>query len=61
MALKNVSIEVSFKYRYAQPSMHYTFANTGDLNFPPDQPIDSININPPFHLLSGQVGVAYHF
>jgi len=61
MALKNVSIDISFKYRYAQPSFHYSFANPGDLTFPGEFPVNSINLNPAFHLFSGQVGAAYHF
>ncbi len=53
MALKNVSLDISFKYRYAQPS--YTF-NGIDFNLPA-----TFKLNPVYQLFSGQVGVAYHF
>ena len=60
MALKNVSIEVSFKYRYAQPSFSYSFldpitAGSGDPQ------IKRLNLDADFHLFSFQVGAAYHF
>jgi hypothetical protein len=56
MCLKNVSLDVSFKYRYAQP--HYKFgfidplSQTGNYNF---------DFSPTYHQFSGQLGVAYHF
>lgn len=56
MALKNVSLELVFKYRYAKPTYVYSlvdpFTRFGGT---------SIELNPTYHLLSGQVGVAYHF
>ncbi len=63
MCLKNVSIDVSFKYRYAQPT--YTFVGV-------DNPGNGFNaltagvpatfkLEPTYNLFSGQVGVAYHF
>jgi len=59
MVLKNVSFDLFFKYRYAQPSFHYEamFFNplTGTT-----LPL-AFNLNPALHLFSGQVGVAYHF
>ena len=61
MALKNVSVDVSFKYRYAKPS--YTF-NYIDRTFvgPINPPIhSSFTLSPTLHLLSFQVGAAYHF
>jgi opacity protein-like surface antigen len=59
MVLQNVSIDLFFKYRYAKPSYHYeaTFFNpvTGST-----LPM-AFDLNPTLHLLSGQMGVAYHF
>ncbi len=53
MVLKNVSVDLSFKYRYAQPS--YTF-NGIDFGIP-----TSFKLEPVYQLFSGQLGVAYHF
>jgi len=52
---KSISAQVSFKYRYFNPTYDFTgtipgTADTYGLDFKPDM-----------HLLSGQVGVAYHF
>lgn len=55
MASKNVSIDVFFKYRFAEPSFHYTYFD-GSLGS--TRPFD---LKPTFHLFSGNVGVAYHF
>ncbi|MBI4962377.1 MAG: hypothetical protein HY913_03800 [Desulfomonile tiedjei] len=55
MALKNVSIDVSFKYRYAEPSFSYTFLT------PITQQRATLTLDPTFHLFSGQIGAAYHF
>ncbi len=55
MALKNVSIDISFKYRYAQPSFSFQGRN-GANNI-----VDSFTLHPTYNLFSGQVGVAYHF
>lgn len=55
MALKNVSLDASFKYRYAQPRYTYSFIDPVDL-LP-----HSFTLNPTFHLFSFQVGAAYHF
>ena len=56
MALKNVSLDISFKYRYAQPSFDFTMAENvlpyGGKSF---------KFDPTYHLFSGQFGVAYHF
>ena len=55
MALKNVSVDLFFKYRFARP--------TFDLSFP--DPITgnshAVSFSPTYHLLSGNLGVAYHF
>ena|SRR5208337_3461099 len=57
MCTKNVSIDLSFKYRYAQPS--YTFSGTDA------QPLHAnpatYKLDPVYSLFSGQLGVAYHF
>ena len=63
MALKNVSLDISFKYRYSPQS--YTFSGV-------DNPGNGFNIltagvpatftlNPTYSLFSFQAGVAYHF
>jgi len=57
MCLKNVSIDLSFKYRYAQPS--YTFSGI-DLQFIHSDPA-TFKLNPVYSLFSGQLGVAYQF
>jgi len=51
MALKNVSIDVFFRYRFAQPSFSYgTFAGAGPFKLAPD-----------YNIFSGHIGAAYHF
>jgi hypothetical protein len=55
MATKKVSIDLSFKYRYAQPSFSYSGLNAAD-----GAPA-SFKLNPTYNLFSGQLGVAYHF
>lgn len=58
MALKNVSLDVSFKYRYAPASFTYTMT-PGPNGFFVAQ--HDITLEPTVHLLSFQVGAAYHF
>ncbi len=54
MALKNVSIDLFLNYRYAKP--------TFDLSIPGvNNNAHSISFSPTLHLLSGNLGVAYHF
>jgi opacity protein-like surface antigen len=55
MATKNVSIDLSFKYRYAQPSFSFSGINAAD-GLPA-----SFKLNPTYNLFSGELGVAYHF
>lgn len=55
MCLKNVSLDLSFKYRYAEPRFSYTY------NDPLDHTTQSFSLNPTYHLFSGQAGAAYHF
>lgn len=54
MALKNVSIDVFFNYRYAQPSFKYGSRDVYGV-------ITSFDWKPTFHLFGGGVGAAYHF
>jgi opacity protein-like surface antigen len=57
MALKNVSLDLTFKYRWANPS--YTFSgavsNTGGF-----APV-TFKYEPTYNLFSFQLGAAYHF
>jgi len=55
MAFKNGSLDLSFKYRYAQPSFSYSGINAAD-----GAPA-SFKLNPTYNLFSGELGVAYHF
>jgi opacity protein-like surface antigen len=55
MALKNVSLDASFKYRFAQPSFSYSFP---DIN---DGRTHEFTLNRTYNLFSFQVGAAYHF
>ena len=55
MALKNVSVEVSYKYRYANPS--YTFDGVWDTA----PTVHNFTFSPTFNFHSVQVGAAYHF
>ncbi len=57
MALKNVSIDLSFKWRYAQP--HYVFGGQDGSTFP-STPAKFV-MDPTYSLFSFQVGAAYHF
>ncbi|MCX5893014.1 MAG: hypothetical protein NTW80_08605, partial [Deltaproteobacteria bacterium] len=52
MCLKNVSVDISFKYRYANPSFNYNNISGSGV---------SLDLQPTYNLFSGQVGVAYHF
>ena len=56
MALKNVSIDLFFKYRYAAPNYSYSIIDP----MYQANPI-SFNLNPEYHLFSVQLGAAYHF
>ena len=55
MCLKNVSLDISFKYRFAQANYNFDYVD------PLDFTRQSFNLNPTYHLFSGQVGAAYHF
>jgi opacity protein-like surface antigen len=56
MCLKNVSIDLSFKYRGANPS--YTFSGLDSTLA--KEPV-TYKYQPAYNLFSGQLGVAYHF
>ena len=61
MALKNVSFDLSFKYRYAQPSYHFNGIDfSAVVPGYVSQPA-SYKLNPVYQLFSFQAGVAYHF
>lgn len=55
MATKNVSLDLSFKFRWAHPSFNYQYID----------PLSATNENVTFHpqylILSLQLGAAYHF
>jgi len=64
MALKNVSVDVSFKYRYAKPSYDFNyraFVTNGFANNFVQTYTNSISMSPTLHILSFQIGAAYHF
>ncbi len=58
MALKNVSIDASFKYRYAQPSFDYTVNPGGNGFFVATH---DVKLDTTLQLFSVQLGAAYHF
>jgi opacity protein-like surface antigen len=55
MALQNVSIDLFFNYRYARPTFSASIVD------PVSGLSHSVSFNPAFNLLSGNLGVAYHF
>ena len=55
MALKNVSLDVSFKYRFTQPS--YAFYRAKSVGVV----ANDYFMKPDYHFFSFQVGAAYHF
>ena len=61
MALKNVSIDLSFKYRYAAPSFTYNYYDMGYGDAAYAGGFRSVTLDPTMHLFSGQLGAAYHF
>jgi opacity protein-like surface antigen len=61
MALRNVSIDLSFKYRWAQPSFGATSFNEVRPGAPWNTITNSSTIETSYHLFSFQVGAAYHF
>ncbi len=57
MALKNVSIDASFKYRWANPSYNFSGSYANGLASGPV----SFTYSPTYNLFSFQLGAAYHF
>jgi hypothetical protein len=57
MCTKNISVELSFKYRYARPTYDYTATDGALLTANPA----TYKFSPVYNLFSGQLGVAYHF
>jgi opacity protein-like surface antigen len=55
MALKNVSLDASFKYRYAHPS--YSYSGVMDSA----GAVQSFTFSPTYNLFTVQLGAAYHF
>ncbi len=54
MIFKNLSVDLCFRYRYAQPHFNFDFT---DINGFPSQ----LNFKPVYNLFSGMAGIAYHF
>ncbi len=59
MCTKNISVDLSFKYRYAQPSYTYSGADADGAGVIANPA--TFKLNPVYQLFSGQLGVAYHF
>jgi hypothetical protein len=55
LALKNVSIDIFFKYLHAQPEFNYDYLE------PISGTVKDFDLSPTYNLFSGQIGVAYHF
>jgi opacity protein-like surface antigen len=55
MCFQNVSIDLFFNYRFAKPTFSATFPD------PVTGISHSFSWSPTYHLLSGNLGVAYHF
>jgi hypothetical protein len=55
MLTKCISVDLSFKYRYANPSFGFNFTEpfSGNAN--------SVKFSPDLNLYSAQIGIAYHF
>ena len=58
MCLKNVSVDVSFKWRHANPTYEYDFISGATWGFGSPQ---TTTWSPTYDLFSVQVGAAYHF
>ena len=53
---KNLSLDISFKYRFAEPDFDYHFNPKHFVAAP-----GTMSLSPDYNLSSGQVGLAYHF
>ncbi len=71
-ALKNVSIDVFFKYRWVEPTYTYTMrsyvrnpasdvANAAGFSDIYHEGTHTFKMKPSYHMFSGNIGVAYHF
>ena len=54
MIFKNLSVDLSFRYRYAQPSYDFRFTDIRGGSW-------RLHLAPTLNLFSGMAGVAYHF
>ena len=55
MVLKNISLDLSFKFRWAHPSFIYKYIDPLSLT------TENLNLNPQYLIMSVQLGAAYHF
>ena len=60
MALKNVSLDLSFKYRYCRPDFTFGYSNPFNVFTLGGAP-GTVNLKRELHLFSAHLGVAYHF
>jgi opacity protein-like surface antigen len=54
MVFPHVSVDISFRYRYAQPNFTFNFTDIHG-------GVSNLNFSPTYNLFSGLFGVAYHF
>jgi hypothetical protein len=54
MVFPHISVELSFRYRYAQPNFKFNFTDIHG-------GVSNLNFSPTYNLFSGLFGVAYHF
>lgn len=54
MCFRNISIDLNFRYRYAQPNFNFPFTDMHG-------GASSLKFSPTYNLFSGMLGVAYHF
>lgn len=54
MVFPHVSVDISFRYRYAQPNFKFNFTDIHG-------GVSNLNFSPTYNLFSGLFGVAYHF
>ena len=55
MVLENISLDLSFKFRWAHPSFTYKYFD------PLGHTKESVTLNPQYLILAWQLGAAYHF
>jgi hypothetical protein len=54
MVFPHISVDISFRYRYAQPNFKFNFTDMHG-------GASSLSFSPTYNLFSGMMGVAYHF